>query len=62
MLNKKMLDEKNTTNYSTYDFVHTVMQANDKEELGKNLLIKWKTDLINCSVALKHVIRTYKLE
>lgn len=50
----KMLNKKNTTLYSTYDFVHTVMLASDENQ--------WKTDLINCSVALKHVIRTYKLE
>ncbi len=50
----KMLNKKNTTLYSTYDFVHTVMLASDENQ--------WKTDLIDCSVALKHVIRTYKLE
>lgn len=50
----KMLNKKNSTNYSTNDFVRTVMQADEDNQ--------WKTDLIDCSVALKHVIRTYKLE
>jgi hypothetical protein len=50
----KMLNEKNSTNYSTNEFVRTVMQTPEEDQ--------WKTDLIDCSVALKHVIRTYKLE
>lgn len=50
----KMLNEKNSTNYSTNDFVRTVMQADEDNQ--------WKTIFIDCSVALKHVIRTYKLE
>ena len=50
----KMLNEKNSTNYSTNEFVRTVMQADEDNQ--------WKTIFIDCSVALKHVIRTYKLE
>ncbi|MBQ2787123.1 MAG: hypothetical protein IJF00_04090 [Bacteroidaceae bacterium] len=49
----KMLNKKNSTNYSTNDFVRTVMQADEDNQ--------WKTIFIDCSVALKHVIRTYKL-
>ncbi len=50
----KMLNKKNSTNYSTNDFVRTVMQADEDNQ--------WKRIFIDCSVALKHVIRTYKLE
>ena len=50
----KMLNKKNSTNHSTDNFVRTVMQSSNEE--------LWKKDLIDCSVALKHVIRTYKLE
>lgn len=50
----KMLNAKNATNYSTHDFVHTVMHAPDENQ--------WKTEFIDCSVALKQVIRTYKLD
>lgn len=49
-----MLNAKNNTNYSTHYFVHTVMQALDENQ--------WKTEFIDCSVALKQVIRTYKLD
>lgn len=48
MINKK----KGTTYSNAYDFVHKVVQ-NDEDEL--------KSLVVNCSVALKQVIRTYKL-
>jgi hypothetical protein len=49
----KMINKKKGTTYSNaYDFVHKVVQ-NDEDEL--------KSLVVNCSVALKQVIRTYKL-
>lgn len=50
----KMINRKYNTGYAnTEAFVREVM-SNDDEEL--------KTRVINCSVALKQVIRTYKME
>ena len=50
----KMINRKYNTGYAnTEAFVRAVM-SNDEEEL--------KTRVINCSVALKQVIRTYKME
>lgn len=49
----KMINKKEGTTFSNaYDFVHNVMQNDEK---------LWKSLVVNCSVALKHVIRTYKL-
>lgn len=49
----KMINKKKGPTYSnTYDFVHKVVQ-NDEDEL--------KSLVVDCSVALKQVIRTYKL-
>ena len=49
----KMINRKYDTGYAnTTEFVRAVM-SNDNEEL--------KTRVINCSVALKQVIRTYKM-
>lgn len=54
----KMLNRKNGTTYAdAKEFVRVVMPNNNtlqQEEL-------WKSDVVNCSVALKQVIRTYKL-
>ena len=51
----KMINRKYNTEYDdSADFVRTVMSNNNNEEL--------KTRVINCSVALKQVIRTYKME
>ena len=50
----KMINRKYDTGYAnTAEFVRAVM-SNDNEEL--------KTRVINCSVALKQVIRTYKMD
>lgn len=48
MMNKK----NNTTFADSEEFVREVMKKDETE---------WKSDVINCSVALKQVIRTYKL-
>mgnify|MGYP003317061394 CR=1 FL=1 len=48
MINKK----NNTTFADSEEFVREVMKKDETE---------WKSDVINCSVALKQVIRTYKL-
>lgn len=54
----KMLNKKNNTNYATAEeFVREVM-SNDKDFAKEQ---QWKTDIINCSVALKQVIRTYEM-
>lgn len=53
----QMLNKKNGTTYaSADDFVRKVMK-NDSEINEEKL----KTDVVDCSVALKQVIRTYKL-
>lgn len=49
----KMINKKNGTTYpNAYDFVHKVMKDDEKQ---------WKSLVVDCSVALKQVIRTYKL-
>lgn len=53
----KMLNKKNNTTYAAAkEFVHEVM---GNEDFAKEQ--QWKTDIINCSVALKQVIRTYEM-
>lgn len=54
----KMLNLKNKTTYTdAKEFVGKVMENIDisQEE-------QWKSDVVNCSVALKQVIRTYELD
>lgn len=54
----KMLNRKNGTDYSdVYDFLRVVMPNNNTLQQEE----QWKSDVVNCSVALKQVIRTYKL-
>ena len=54
----QMLNRKNTTSFNdANDFVHQVMMNTDATQLEQ-----YKSDVVNCSVALKQVIRTYKLE
>ena len=48
MMNKK----KGTTYSNAYAFVHEAIQSNEEQ---------WKSLVVDCSVALKQVIRTYKL-
>ena len=49
----QMLNKKDGTSFATAeDFVKEVMKSDE---------MIWKSDVINCSVALKQVIRTYKL-
>lgn len=49
----QMLNKKDGTNFSNAEeFVRKVMKSDEKN---------WKTDVVDCSVALKQVIRTYKL-
>ena len=48
MINKK----KGTTYSNAYAFVHEAIQSNEEQ---------WKSLVVDCSVALKQVIRTYKL-
>lgn len=49
----KMMNKKRNANFSNAeDFVREVMKGDEKN---------WKTDVVDCSVALKQVIRTYKL-
>ncbi len=50
----KMINKIIGTDSTTENFVREVMKSNNDEQ--------WKRDLIDCSVALKQVIRTYKLE
>lgn len=53
----QMLNKKNGTTYANAeDFVRKVMDVKDKSKEEK-----LKTDVVDCSVALKQVIRTYKL-
>ena len=54
MLNKDTnKNKKDRTSFATAeDFVKEVMKSDE---------MIWKSDVINCSVALKQVIRTYKL-
>lgn len=54
----KMLNCKNGTTYAdAEEFVRVVMPNNNTHQEEQ-----WKSDVVNCSVALKQVIRTYKLE
>ena len=49
----QMLNKKDGTNFANAEeFVREVMKGDEKN---------WKTDVVDCSVALKQVIRTYKL-
>ena len=49
----KMMNKKRNANFSdAEEFVRKVMKSDEKN---------WKTDVVDCSVALKQVIRTYKL-
>ena len=51
----RMMNKKNGTTYADSEvFVREVMKKENDETI-------WKSDVINCSVALKQVIRTYKL-
>ena len=53
-----MLNLKNGTSYSDSEaFVRKVMKNTNTSEQEE----EWKSDVVNCSVALKQVIRTYKL-
>lgn len=54
----EMMNEKNKTKYKDSEaFVREVMKNRDADKEKS-----WKRDLIDCSVALKQVIRTYKLD
>lgn len=54
----KMLNLKNGTTYTdAFDFLRNVMPNNNTPQQEE----QWKSDVVNCSVALKQVIRTYKL-
>lgn len=54
----KMLNRKNGTTYAdAKEFVRAVMPSNNTPQQEE----QWKSDVVNCSVALKQVIRTYKL-
>lgn len=49
----KMINKKKGANFANAEeFVREVMKGDEKN---------WKTDVVDCSVALKQVIRTYKL-
>lgn len=49
----KMMNKKRNANFSdAEEFVRKVMKSDEKN---------WKTDVVDCSVALKQFIRTYKL-
>lgn len=49
----QMINKKKGANFANADeFVREVMKGDEKN---------WKTDVVDCSVALKQVIRTYKL-
>lgn len=53
----KMMKKKNGTSFADLEaFVRVVMGNKDKKQETM-----WKSDVVNCSVALKQVIRTYKL-
>lgn len=53
----KMLNKKNGTDFVNAEkFVRAVMGNDDKSKEER-----WKSDVVNCSVALKQIIRTYKL-
>lgn len=53
-----MLNRKNSKSFKDADdFVHQLMKNTDATQLEQ-----YKSDVVNCSVALKQVIRTYKLE
>lgn len=52
MLNKDINKKGGTSFANAEDFVRKVMKSDEKN---------WKTDVVDCSVALKQVIRTYKL-
>ncbi len=52
MLNKDKNKKGGTSFANAEDFVREVMKSDEKN---------WKTDVVDCSVALKQVIRTYKL-
>ena len=54
----KMLNLKNGTTYTdAFDFLRNVMPNSNTPQQEE----QWKSDVVNCSVALKQVIRTYKL-
>ena len=54
----KMLNFENGTTYTNAEaFVRKVMKKDNTIEQEE----QWKSDVVNCSVALKQVIRTYKL-
>ena len=49
----QMINKKKGANFANAEeFVREVMKGDEKN---------WKTDVVDCSVALKQVIRTYKL-
>lgn len=53
----QMLNKKKGTSFANAEmFVREVMGNKDKSKE-----VNWKTDVVDCSVALKQVIRTYKL-
>ena len=54
----KMLNFENGTTYTNAEaFVRKVMKKDNTFQQEE----QWKSDVVNCSVALKQVIRTYKL-
>ena len=54
----KMLDRKNGTSWGNSEtFVRKVMPNTNTPQQEE----QWKSDVVNCSVALKQVTRTYKL-
>ena len=55
----KMLNFENGTTYTNAEaFVRKVMKKDNTFQQEE----QWKSDVVNCSVALKQVIRTYNLE
>lgn len=55
----KMLNFENESTFTGAEkFVREVMKKTNTPQQEE----QWKSDVVNCSVALKQVIRTYKLE